>query len=147
MAVFDLGVLGVALVTGLLCYGVSLVLYVRSLRHIGAGRTGAYFGTAPFWGAALAVAFLGEPVTLPLLATAGTMGLGLWAMGTERHEHWHQHEPLLHEHRHVHDEHHRHPHGPDDPPGEPHAHRHLHEAMVHSHPHQPDIHHRHRHGG
>jgi drug/metabolite transporter (DMT)-like permease len=147
MAALDLGLLGVALVTGLLCYGVSLVLYVRSLRLIGAGRTGAYFGTAPFWGAALAVAVLGEPVTLPLLAAAGIMGVGLWAMGTERHEHWHAHEPLLHEHRHVHDEHHQHPHGPEDPRGEPHTHRHLHEVMVHSHTHQPDIHHRHRHGG
>ena len=141
------GVLALALATGFLCYGVSIVLYVRSLRHLGAARTGAYFGTAPFWGAILAVAILGEPVTTSLLVAALIMGVGLWLMLTERHQHWHAHEPLFHDHLHVHDEHHHHPHGPGDPPGEPHAHGHHHEPLGHQHPHHPDIHHRHRHGG
>jgi drug/metabolite transporter (DMT)-like permease len=134
-----------ALATGFLCYGVSIVLYVRSLRHLGVARTGAYFGTAPFWGAILALAILGEPVTTALVAAALIMAAGLWLMLNERHEHWHAHEPFLHDHLHVHDDHHHHPHGPDDPTGEPHTHPHLHEALRHSHAHHPDIHHRHRH--
>ena len=41
---------------GFLGYGVSLVLFIRALRDLGTARTGAYFSTAPFAGAALAFA-------------------------------------------------------------------------------------------
>jgi len=36
---------------GFLGYGLSLVMFIVSLRHLGAARTGAYFATAPFIGA------------------------------------------------------------------------------------------------
>ena len=130
---------------GLLGYGLSLVLFVLALRHLGTARTGAYFSTAPFLGAVLAIGLLGEPVTIPLAAAAALMGLGVWLHLSERHEHDHVHDPLIHEHRHVHDEHHRHRHEAADPPGEPHAHVHAHARMAHRHPHYPDIHHRHTH--
>ena len=137
--------IGAAGTIGFLGYGVSLVLFVLALRHLGAARTGAYFSTAPFLGALLAIALLGEPVT-PQLAIAGLlMAIGLYLHLAERHEHEHMHEALEHEHRHVHDEHHRHVHLPGDPPGEPHAHPHRHAPLLHSHPHYPDLHHRHRH--
>ena len=45
-------------VVGFLGYGVSLALFVVALRHLGAARTGAYFSTAPFVGAAVAVLLL-----------------------------------------------------------------------------------------
>lgn len=137
-------VAGAALV-GLLGYGVSLVLFVLALRHLGAGRTGAYFSTAPFVGALAGVATLGEPVTPALGAAAAMMGLGVWLHASERHEHLHPHEALEHEHPHRHDAHHRHEHVPGVPPGEPHTHRHTHAPLQHSHPHYPDIHHRHGH--
>src|SRR6266851_1522936 len=130
---------------GLAGYGVSLVLFVLALRHLGTARTMAYFSTAPFIGAVLAVALLGEPVTATLLAAAALMGLGLWLHLAERHEHRHEHAPLAHEHRHVHDLHHRHDHRPMDPASEPHAHAHVHPRLVHGHPHYPDLHHRHEH--
>lgn len=130
---------------GLVAYGVSLVLFVHALRALGAARTGAYFSTAPFAGALLALPLLGEPLTFTLLAAAVLMGLGVWLHLTERHEHWHEHEPLTHAHAHVHDEHHRHDHGPGDPLGEPHAHVHTHATLRHEHPHYPDLHHRHLH--
>lgn len=130
---------------GLFGYGVSLVLFVLALRHLGAARTGAYFSTAPFIGALLALALFGEPLTLILAAAAALMGIGLYLHLAERHEHDHVHEALAHEHRHAHDEHHRHSHARNDPPGEPHAHAHRHEAMRHKHPHYPDLHHRHGH--
>lgn len=132
-------------VVGLLGYGVSLVLFVLALRHLGSARTGAYFSTAPFIGAILAILMFNEPITLRLIVAAALMGLGLYLHLVERHEHEHVHEALDHEHRHVHDSHHQHTHGPDDPAGEPHSHRHQHVALVHKHPHYPDIHHRHDH--
>lgn len=131
---------------GLLGYGVSLVLFVLALRHLGSARTGAYFSTAPFIGAALAVAMFDEPVSLRLGIAAVLMGIGLWLHLAERHEHEHAHEALEHEHQHVHDAHHQHDHSAADPPGEPHPHRHKHAPLMHSHPHYPDLHHRHDHG-
>ncbi len=132
-------------VIGFLGYGVSLVLFVLGLRHLGAARTGAYFSLAPFVGAMLAVAMLGEPMSVTLLAAAGLMGVGLWLHLAEQHEHEHVHELLEHEHRHRHDEHHRHDHEPGIDPREPHTHPHRHEPMGHRHPHYPDLHHRHGH--
>lgn len=132
---------------GLSGYGVSLVLFVLALRHLGAARTGAYFSTGPFIGATFAILMLGEPLTAPLAISGLLMAIGVYLHLTERHEHEHFHDPLAHEHRHMHDEHHQHRHGPDDPPGEPHSHPHQHRAMVHEHLHYPDLHHRHGHGG
>jgi drug/metabolite transporter (DMT)-like permease len=135
---------GAALI-GFVGYGVSLVLFVLGLRYLGAARTGAYFSTAPFLGAALALVLFREAPTLELGAAALLMGLGVWLHLSESHEHEHAHEALDHEHRHIHDAHHQHDHGPQDPPGEPHTHAHHHAPMRHKHPHYPDLHHRHGH--
>lgn len=132
-------------VVGLLGYGVSLALFVLALRHLGVARTTAYFSTAPFIGAVIAIGLLGDPITTPILVAAALMGAGLWLHLGERHEHLHEHGQTKHEHRHRHDLHHRHAHGPADPPGEPHTHRHTHPHLVHAHPHYPDLHHRHEH--
>lgn len=134
-----------AAIVGFLGYGLSLVLFVLALRHLGTARTGAYFSTAPFVGALAAIFLLREPVTPNLAAAAILMAAGVWLHITEHHEHLHEHEPLEHEHEHVHDEHHQHEHSPEDPVGEPHTHAHSHEQLIHSHPHYPDIHHRHEH--
>ncbi|KRR09607.1 hypothetical protein CQ12_14085 [Bradyrhizobium jicamae] len=131
-----------AALLGFFVIGVSLVLFVLALRHLGTARTGAYFSLAPFIGALIALS-LGEPLTAKLVVAALLMGLGLWLHLTERHEHEHSHEALSHEHRHVHDEHHQHRH--DGLVTEPHSHWHEHEPMRHKHPHYPDLHHRHGH--
>lgn len=130
---------------GFLGYGVSLALFVVSLRHLGSARTGAYFATAPFLGALAALLVLREPVTPQLVAAGLLMGAGVWLHLTENHEHEHVHEPMQHSHPHVHDEHHQHVHAPGDPPGEPHTHGHRHERLKHRHAHMPDMHHTHRH--
>lgn len=137
---------GAALAVGFVSYGLSIMLYVRALRDLGAARTGAYFSVAPFIGAGLGLALWQDPVTPLFVAAATLMGTGLWLHLTERHEHWHVHEPLVHAHLHFHDEHHRHEHAPDDPPGEPHSHLHRHAPLAHGHTHYPDLHHRHAHG-
>ena len=135
----------VAAFVGFLGYGVSLALFVVALRHLGAARTSAYFSTAPFLGAVVAVLALGEPATLQLVLAGALMAAGVWLHLSERHQHEHVHLPVVHAHVHSHDEHHQHDHGPDDPPGEPHAHAHRHGPLVHAHPHVPDMHHQHRH--
>ena len=130
---------------GFLGYGVSLVLFIVALRHLGAARTGAYFSVAPFFGAVLALLLLAEQTTIFFWTAAALMALGVWLHVSERHEHSHVHEPMEHSHPHVHDEHHQHEHEAGGDAREPHTHRHRHERLVHGHPHYPDLHHRHGH--
>jgi drug/metabolite transporter (DMT)-like permease len=142
-AVPPMATVGVAAMVGFLGVGVSLVLFVLALRHLGAARTGAYFSLAPFIGAMIAVTLLHEPVTMQLVAAGLLMGAGLWLHLAERHEHEHFHTAMEHEHVHVHDEHHQHHH--EGPVTEPHSHWHRHEPLKHTHPHYPDLHHQHDH--
>lgn len=140
----DLSVLAGAMTVGFFAYGVSLALFVVSLRHLGTARTGAYFSVAPFVGALLAV-LMGEAVTLQLTVAGALMALGVWLHLTERHEHQHTHEELWHEHEHVHDAHHRHNHPEGMTSAHSHSHWHRHQPLQHTHPHFPDAHHRHEH--
>lgn len=133
-----------ALVVGFLAYGVSLVLFVVGLRHLGTARTGAYFSVAPFIGVILALA-MGEPLTLTLVVAGALMGLGIWLHLTERHQHPHAHKALEHDHEHTHDEHHQHEHDIPVELGTKHRHLHRHIPMTHLHSHFPDAHHQHEH--
>ena len=133
-----------AATVGLMSYGISLVLFVIALRHLGTARTGAYFSTAPFAGAVIAIVGMGEPVTRELLIAGVLMALGVWLHITESHEHAHLHEPLGHDHEHEHDEHHQHPHAAPVGSDAGHSHWHRHEPMTHTHSHYPDSHHQHR---
>jgi drug/metabolite transporter (DMT)-like permease len=134
-----------AMTIGLLGYGVSLVLFVLALRGLGAARTGAYFSTAPFMGAAIAVLAFGEHTSPTFWVAAVLMGAGVWLHLQERHEHAHTHMPVKHTHPHVHDEHHRHSHDFDWDGREAHTHEHVHALLTHRHPHYPDVHHQHTH--
>ncbi|OLE18332.1 MAG: hypothetical protein AUG50_06425 [Betaproteobacteria bacterium 13_1_20CM_3_63_8] len=141
-----LGAIAGAGTVGFVGYGLSLVLFVLALRHLGTARTSAYFVLAPFFGGILAVVFFGDALTVQLCIAAALMGLGLWLHLSEHHVHEHVHDAIEHAHPHRHDEHHRHSHAFEWDGTEPHTHPHLHEATVHRHAHFPDIHHRHRHG-
>ena len=149
--------LGGAALLGFLSYGASLVLFVVALRHLGTARTGAYFSVAPFFGALLGVALLGETLTAPVLVAGALMAVGVWLHLTEQHGHWHTHEAIEHSHAHSHgpdhDGHHDHVHAPGtaDAAGHnkthtlTHTHVHAHTPNAHSHTHHPDAHHRHTH--
>lgn len=139
------GAVAGAALLGFASYGMSLTLFVIGLRHLGTARTGAYFSVAPFFGAVLSIALLGESVTMPLLMAGVLMALGTWLHLTEHHEHKHTHEELEHNHEHVHDEHHQHEHEYPVTPGSKHRHLHRHEPLTHVHQHFPDVHHQHRH--
>ena len=134
------------LLVGFVCYGVSLLLFIASLRRVGTARTAAGFALAPFVGAGLSFALLAEPVSPRFFAGLACVGAGLWLALAGRHEHTHTHEALAHDHLHVHDEHHRHEHPDGATPAGPHSHPHVHEPLTHPHAHFPDIHHRHGHG-
>lgn len=133
-------------VIGLTGYGVSLVAFVLALRHLGAARTGAYFSTAPFVGAALSLVLLRESPAAGFWVAGSLMALGVWLHVSEDHGHEHEHEALEHDQLHTHDGHHQHAHDSDWDGQEPHSHPHQHAPLIHSHPHYPDLHHRHGHG-
>jgi drug/metabolite transporter (DMT)-like permease len=137
------GLIGAGAVVGFLGVGVSLVMFMLGLRHLGTARTGAYFSLAPFIGALLAIAIFRDTITWQLLGAGILMAIGLWLHLAELHEHEHDHHALEHDHAHVHDDHHQHDH--DGPVAESHSHWHRHEPMRHKHPHYPDLHHRHGH--
>jgi hypothetical protein len=145
MGIPSLASVAAAGAVGFLGYGVSLVLFILALRHLGTARAGAYFSVAPFFGAVLAVLMGQDAVTWSLATAAGLMGIGVWVHVSEHHAHDHRHEPLAHTHSHTHDEHHLHEHPFEWDGAEPHTHAHVHARLVHSHPHFPDVHHRHTH--
>jgi drug/metabolite transporter (DMT)-like permease len=138
--------LGPAMGIGFLGYGLSLVLFVLALRHLGTARTGAYFSFSPFVGASLSLLILQETPGLLFLLGFSAMAVGLWLHLTEQHDHMHTHSPMSHTHAHIHDDHHQHEHDFVWDGAEPHTHLHHHTPLEHSHPHYPDIHHQHEHG-
>ncbi|HVW53748.1 MAG TPA: DMT family transporter [Trinickia sp.] len=141
----SIGAVGAAMLTGLAGYGISLVLFVIALRHLGTARTGAYFSVAPLFGVALSFVLWPELPSMTFWIAAALMAFGVWLHVRERHEHAHTHERLEHTHRHRHDTHHQHTHDFPYEGDEPHTHPHVHLPITHSHAHFPDIHHRHRH--
>lgn len=134
---------GAALVTGAIGYGASIVLFLLAVRAVGAARQAAYFSTAPFIGATVAVPLLREHPPAAHLAAGALMAIGTVVIVRSRHAHPHLHESVEHEHAHVHDDHHPHLH--EGPVAEPHSHVHRHAPLHHDHPHLPDVHHRHGH--
>jgi drug/metabolite transporter (DMT)-like permease len=137
------GTVALAALVGFGGYGLSLVMFVLALRHLGTARTGAYFALAPFAGAALSMLLLAESPPAGFWLAAALMGAGIWLHLSERHAHDHEHVAVTHSHEHVHDEHHRHRHAMPLPGA--HTHPHTHQPLRHSHPHAPDLDHRHRH--
>lgn len=137
-----------ALLLGSVSYGASIALFVYAMRALGAARTSALFGLAPFVGMGLSLLLRLESFSLLFILSLPPMALGAWLLLSEQHAHLHLHPSFVHEHRHTHtDGHHLHSHEkePADP-GLAHSHMHVHEKAAHSHPHSPDIHHRHAHG-
>jgi len=133
-----------ALVVGAFGYGASLVFFILALKGIGASRTGALFGLAPFVGAVVSLLVLHEWLGWVMLPAAGLMALGAWLIVAETHHHEHRHDAVEHAHIHTHDDgHHAHPH--DEKVSGTHAHDHAHADVTHDHGHYPDDHHRHGH--
>ena len=130
---------------GFVGYGLSLVFFVLSLRHLGTARTGAYFAIAPFAGALISLIALGEAVGSYCWLAALLMALGVGLHLLERHQHVRPHEPAFREHGHSHDAHHQLAHDAAWDGREPHVHRHQHLSLTQGHAHFPDVHYEHSH--
>lgn len=133
-----------ALLIGALGYGLSITLWVKGARDLGAARGQVIFSAAPFIGVVIAWIALGDALTVAQLIAVPLAAAGVvLSLGSE-HLHLHSHTALSHEHDHSHDDgHHEHDHNPAV--SGRHTHRHDHTAVSHAHPHVPDLHHRHDH--
>jgi len=89
---------------GFVAYGLSIFLYIRAQRNIGAAKTSAYYAVAPFVGSFLAFAVNGEK-----LGATYYIGLILMLVGTsfvvydtmvKHHLHSHMHT-IVHTHNGV----------------------------------------------
>jgi drug/metabolite transporter (DMT)-like permease len=130
---------------GLLCYGLSIVFFIFSLRELGSARTSAYFASAPFIGSALSFFIFREPPNALFYLALPLIVAGAFLLFTEKHSHLHTHFEFQHDHFHDHfDGHHTHGH-PEGGASQKHSHPHPHDHVAHQHPHNPDIHHRHQH--
>jgi uncharacterized membrane protein len=135
-----------ALLIGVLSYGISIVLYVNSAQNLGATRSQILFSTAPFWGIFAAWIFLKEPLNLIVLISFSILVLGIIFTNIAVHGHAHYHKSLVHIHLHSHDDgHHNHVHEEDGDKSIRHSHLHKHKEIEHIHQHLPDLHHRHEH--
>lgn len=137
-------ILGILLL-GFISYGLSIVLFIYSMRGLGAARTSALYGTAPLAGVLLSIIIFKDPVTLLFGFAAVLMIAGALLLANEEHAHFHIHMPVVHEHRYSWaDEFHQHE-ETDETAGKSYSHEHEHPRTEHKHGHMPDIHHRHGH--
>lgn len=119
-----------AMLLGFIAYGLSIFLYIRAQRDLGAAKTSAFYSVAPFIGTFLAFVVNGEKLTAAyffglLFMLAGTAFVVADTL-TRRHSHVHTHliththdgtthtHSITHEHSHNHirlSEEHNHHHG------------------------------------
>lgn len=133
-----------ALILGFLAYGLSIYMYIRAQRDLGAARTSAYYSIAPFVGVLTSWILFDEAIEPRFIVSLVIMILGVYFTIEENHIHEHTHESIVHEHSHRHDDlHHNHYHDYDVRGY--HSHEHTHEKLIHTHAHAPDIHHKHSH--
>ena len=87
--------IGAALILGFVAYGLSIFLYVRAQNTLGAAKTSAYYAVAPFVGAFLSFAVLGERLSwvyfVALTVMAGGSALVVADTLIRHHAHAHQH--------------------------------------------------------
>jgi drug/metabolite transporter (DMT)-like permease len=140
----DVGRVAAALAIGALGYGVSITLWVKGARDLGAARGQVIFAAAPFVGAVISWTLLGEAVASYQVLALAIAAAGVALSLRTGHTHWHEHAAVEHEHEHSHDDgHHTHVH--EEAVMGRHTHRHRHESIEHEHTHLPDLHHGHPH--
>lgn len=137
--------IGLALMTGMFAYGLSITLYIGAAQALGATRSQLVFSTSPYFGIILSVLWLQETLTPIQVISAIMVGISVVLLTIEWHSHDHDHPMLEHEHWHDHsDPHHAHAHAVVPIPAN-HSHPHAHAPLMHAHHHWPDLHHRHDH--
>lgn len=124
---------------GFVAYGLSIFLYIRAQRDLGAAKTSSFYAIAPFVGSFLAFAVNGEKLALEYF-----IGLALMLLGTvfvvydtmiqqHLHEHTHTivhtHNGVTHTHVITHEHEHKHF-------GNEERHNHKHEDYINSQEHK-----------
>lgn len=106
------------MVLGFVAYGLSIFLYIRAQRELGASKTSAYYAVAPFIGAFLAFVVNGEKLTWTYFVALVFMMIGsafvVYDTMVRHHCHMHSHtvrhthdgtthvHVITHEHKHNH---------------------------------------------
>ena len=130
------------MILGFVSYGLSTILFILSMRGLGAARTSALYGTAPLAGVLFSIIIFGESLSSAYSLAGVLMIGGALLLINEEHSHSHVHTATFHEHSHKHDD----PaHAHDSVVTGAHSHEHEHVEEKHEHDHMPDIHHRHGH--
>ena len=131
--------IAIVMLLGFVAYGLSIFLYIRAQRNLGAAKTSAYYAVAPFIGSFLAFVVNGEK-----LAVEYFIGLALMLVGTvfvvydtmiNHHLHGHTHT-IVHTHNgvtHTHMITHEHEHNHF---GNEEGHGHKHEEYINSQEHK-----------
>ncbi len=130
----DVRFIVLAMLLGFVSYGLSIFMYVRAQRNLGAAKTSAYYAVNPFIGALLAFIIFKDDLSLSFFIALAFMILGavLAVVDTliRNHSHLHQHtfihvhDGYKHTHTITHD--HGHDHYWID---EKHGHHHSHEEL------------------
>lgn len=132
-----------AMFLGFVAYGLSIFMYVRAQRDLGAAKTSAYYSVAPFVGSFLAFVLLGEKIQLNYLFGLIFMVIGsvvvvadtLIRYHAHQHEHviTHEHDGYIHTHVITHEHGHNH-YSSKDKHGHYHSKRELNEDLrkIHS---------------
>ena len=131
-----------SMILGFVAYGLSIFLYVRAQRSLGAAKTSAYYAVAPFIGALLSFVILGEKLTWVYMIALMIMIIGsvfvvrdtLVKHHTHEHEHifTHTHDGTTHTHTVVHSHEHDH-YTLKDRHSHHHSRRELEDAIGHAH--------------
>lgn len=122
-----------AMCLGFVSYGLSIFVYIRAQRDLGAAKTSAYYAVAPFIGSFLSFLVVGEKLSLKyyvalFFMVAGTVFVIMDTL-VKTHTHAHKHV-LVHTHdgiRHTHQITHEH------------VHHHFGSEDVHSHTHKEEV--------
>ena len=114
----ELRYIAYAMALGFISYGLSIFLYVKAQKELGAAKTSAYYAVAPFIGALLSFVILKDGLSPTYLIALSVMLIGaafvVLDTMTVKHRHMHEHtlvhihsgieeqETITHEHCHTH---------------------------------------------
>lgn len=134
------------LILGFVAYGLSIFLYIKAQKDLGAAKTSAYYAIAPFLGVLFSVVLLRESIGITyiialILMVIGTIfiikdTIAIQHIHDHMHTHTHSHFHDGVEHTHEHTYYHSHNHIHEDTNGEKHKHIHKCDKFAeHSHSH------------
>ncbi len=134
------GYIVLAMLLGFVAYGLSIFMYIRAQRNLGAATTSAYYAVAPFVGVFMSFVLLGEMLSWTYFVALLIMIIGTILVVTDTmvrhhaHQHTHTfthtHDGITHTHTVVHSHEHNH-YTLNDRHGHHHSRRELEAAIGH----------------